>query len=92
MDVFAQAAEKIIHDQEAIIGPLALEQARRVTGLTVDTEKNEVTMVGNKTDILNSLVGQYKGLFGQTSVEVCKDAVRGLLSKMPSEQVPALLR
>lgn len=32
---FAQMVEKIIREQEGIIGPIALEQARKVSGLTI---------------------------------------------------------
>ncbi len=87
MDVFAQAAEKIIHEQEGIIGPVALEQARKVAGLKVN---GGVHIEGNKTQVLEHLVEQYQKLFGQTSVEVCKEAVSGL--QLPADQMPALLK
>ena len=92
MDVFAQMAEKIIKEQEGIIGPIALEQAKKVSGLSVDWSKHDVKISGNKTDVLEQLIEQYKHLFGQASIEVCKDAVKGIISKLPNEQVPALLK
>lgn len=92
MDIFSQMAENIIKEQEGIIGPVALEQAKKVDGLTIDMQKHEFIFSGNKTDVLENLVEKYKELFGQASVEVCKDAVRGILSKLPSDQVPALLK
>ncbi|QQG40612.1 MAG: hypothetical protein HYV37_03520 [Candidatus Levyibacteriota bacterium] len=85
-------AEKIIEQQESIIGPVALEQARKVHGLNVDWQKHEVAFDGNKTDIVEHLVEQYQGLFGQASVEACKEAVRGIISEVPQNQIPALLR
>ena len=33
MDIFAQIARKIIEEQENIIGPVVLEQAKKVQGL-----------------------------------------------------------
>lgn len=90
MDVFDQAAEKIIKEQEGIIGPVALEQARKVSGITIDAN-NKVKLSGNKSAVVNSLVKQYQGLFGQTSVEVCKDAVKSLFTQSPN-QLPSLLR
>lgn len=86
MDIFAQAAEKIIKEQEGIIGPVALEQARKVTGLKVN---GGVSIEGaNKTEVLSNLVAQYEQLFGQASVEVCKQAVSGL--QLPPQSIPAL--
>lgn len=90
MDIFAQMAEKIIKEQEGIIGPVALEQARKVDGLSVDWEKHEVALAGDEKAIVQKLVEQYQHLFGQTSVEVCKDAIRNL--QVPADNLPALLR
>lgn len=92
MDIFSQIAEKIIKEQESIIGPIALEQAQKVPGLNVDNQKNQITIDGNKTDILEKLVERYQGLFGQASVQACREAVKGLLTQVPKDQVPALLR
>ncbi len=92
MDIFAQLAEKIIKEQEGIIGPVALEQAHKVKGLNVDWQKHEVSFVGNKTDVVEKLVEQYRSLFGQASVEACKEAVRGIIADVPQNQVPPLLR
>lgn len=92
MDPFSQAAEKIIREQESVIGPLALEQARRVNGLKVDLDKHQVSFSGNRTEVLEHLVQQYQKLFGQASVQVCKDAVRPYISKMSPNEVPALLK
>ena len=91
MDIFAQIAEKIIKEQETIIGPVALEQARKVSGLIINWEKHEVKLEGDKKEIVEKLVEQYEYLFGQASVEVCKDAVKNLLTKIPQDQRPQLL-
>lgn len=92
MDIFGQMAERIIRQQEGIIGPIALEQAKKVQGLKLDWPKHEVVFDGNKTDIMEKLVEQYQGLFGQASVEACKDAVRTLLTGVPKNQIPPLLQ
>lgn len=92
MDIFAQLTEKIIEEQERIIGTIALEQARKVQGLKVDWEKHDIQFDGDKSDIVEKLIEQYKGLFGQASVEACKEAVRSLISKVPQNQIPSLLR
>lgn len=92
MDIFGKVAEKIISQQEGIIGPIALEQAKKVPGLKLDWQKHEVAFDGNKTDIVEKLVEQYQLLFGNASVEACKDAVKTLLVSVPKEQIPPLLR
>lgn len=91
MDIFARIAEKIIREQEGIIGPVALEQARKVQGLKVDWPKHVVILEGDKKGIIEKLVEQYEYLFGRASVEVCKDAAKGLISKIPPDQRPQLL-
>lgn len=92
MDIFAKLAETIIEQQETIIGPIALEQAGKVTGLKLNWQKHEVFLEGDKTKILGSLVDQYKALFGQASVEVCKEAVSRYRTQLPSDQLPQALR
>jgi len=83
--------EKIIKEQEGIIGPVALEQARKVSGLSFDLKNHKVTFEGNKKEIIEKLVEQYEYLFGQASVEVCKDAVKSMLSKIPQGEIPQIL-
>jgi hypothetical protein len=90
MNVYAQIAVKIIKEQESIIGPIALEQAKKVPGLSVDWSKKEVQIAGNESAAIESLVQQYQHLFGQTSVEVCKQAIKGL--QVPPDSLPALLK
>ena len=92
MDIFGQLAERIIKEQESIIGPVALEQAQKVPGLKVDLQKHEVQFEGNQKDVIEKLVEKYKEIFGQASVEVCKEAARTLLSGFPKENIPPLLQ
>ena len=90
--ISSQIVNKIIKDQELIIGPLAWEQAKKVTGLTIDIAKHEVAIEGDTKDVLEKLVAQYEKLFGQASREVCRDAVRPFLSQVPAEEIPAVLK
>ena len=85
-------AEKIIGEQELIVGPLAWDQAKQVSGLTIDIANHLVTVEGNPKEVLEKLVAQYEKLFGIASREVCRDAVRPLLSQIPEEEIPAVLR
>ena len=91
MDLYAQIAEKIIKQQENIIGPVAIEQAEAVSGLTVDWDKHQVNVSGDGVAVIDHLVEQYKELFGQISVEVCKEAAGGLIDKLPSGKHPKTL-
>ena len=92
MDIFAQMAEKIIKEHESVIGPIALEQAQKVKGLKVDLKNHDISFSGDKTEIVEDLIEQYKKLFGQASVEMCKDAVKGIITQVPASQVPPLLK
>jgi len=92
MDVYAQIATKIIKSQEAIIGPVAVEQAQQITGLKVDWTAQQVSVTGDEAKVIDQLVEKYKGLFGQLSVEVCKDAASSLLGQLPSGGLPETLK
>lgn len=84
-------AKKIIIAQERVIGPLALEQAKKVSGLSVDPQSGNVGITGDAKTVLGNLVKNYEHLFGQASVEVCKDAVKNVIDEVPKEQIPPVL-
>ncbi len=90
MNSYEEAVDKIIQEQQLIIGPLAFSQASKVNGITIDGEK--VTLTGNGKEILNNLVNRYSEFFGQASIEVCKDAVRDITAKMKPEEIPDSLK
>jgi hypothetical protein len=92
MDVYSQIVEKIIIAQEGIIGPIALEQAGKVPGLQVDLSKHDIRFEGQQKEILGKLVEQYRNLFGQASVEMCKDAIKGIASEMKADELPVSLK
>ena len=91
-DIYAQIARKIIEQQELIIGPVAIEQAKRVPNLSVDWPKHTITISGNEQAAIDDLVRQYEKLFGQISVEVCRDATQNLVAKLPADKQPKTLR
>lgn len=90
--LFDQIAEKIIEQQEAIIGPVAIEQAKRVKELKIDWPKHDVDISGSPQAAIDELVAQYKELFGQIAVETCKEAVARYVNQLPAEQQPKSLR
>ncbi len=92
MDVYAQIAEKIIEHQETIIGPVAVQQAQQVKGLTIDWPNHTVSITGDEKVAIESLIEAYRVLFGQIAVEVSKDAVAYLSSGLKPEELPNLLK
>ncbi len=92
MDIYNIIARRIIEEQESIIGPVALEQARKVEGLKLNWVNHDVNIEGNGTDVIEKLIEQYQYLFGQASVEACKKAVSSVISQVPPDKIPNLLR
>lgn len=85
-------ATKIIEEQATIIGPVAWEEASKVSGLRVDSTAHQVQLEGNAREVLEKLVAQYERLFGRASREVCRDAVRPLLAQVSENEIPAVLK
>lgn len=84
----------IIEQQETIIGPVALQQANKVTGLKTSDGGNLKIEIhsGDPDKILTQLVEQYEHLFGLASVEVCKDAVKEVKPPVPADELPEILK
>lgn len=91
-DVFDQIAEKIIEQQEAIIGPIAVERAKLVEELKVNWQQHDVDIEGNPQHAIDSLIEQYRELFGQIAVQASKDAVASIISQVPADQLPDSLK
>lgn len=90
--LYQRIASTIIKEQEAIIGPVAIEQAKRVQGLSVDWAKHSVQFSGSETSAIDDLVRQYEHLFGKLSVEVCRDATASLVAQLPKDKQPTMLK
>ncbi len=90
--IFDQIAERIIEQQEAIIGPIAVDQAKLVGELKINWPQHEVDIEGSPQIAIDDLVAQYKELFGQIAVETCREAVANLLSQVPADQQPSSLK
>ena len=91
MEPLAQAVSSIIKEQMAIVGPLAIDQAKKVSGLKINSVSN-IELTGDKKEILNGLVNEYEKLFGKASVEVCREAVKPYLDKIPTSDIPDVLK
>jgi hypothetical protein len=91
-NVQSQLVERIISEQAAIIGPLAWEEAGKVTGLKINISNHAVNIEGNTREVKERMEAQYERMFGRASLEVCRDAVRPLLAQVPQDEVPAVLK
>lgn len=91
MDPFAKAISNIIKEQQLIIGPVALDQAKKVSGLEL-SNIDDVKVTGKGKDVLTSLVNQYSQLFGKASIAVCKEAFEPFSDKIPSSEIPDILK
>ncbi len=91
MDPYVEAIARIIKEQQSIIGPVAIDQAKKVAGLQVGGP-DDVKITGNKKTVLDNLVNQYAKLFGRASVEVCKEAFSSVSDKILTTDVPDILK
>ena len=92
MTAFDQIPLRIIKEQELIIGPLAWDEAMKVSGLTIDQSHSSVSFAGDEKEVINRLGAQYERLFGRASHEVCREAVQDLIAEMPLDQIPSSLK
>lgn len=86
---YEQAASNIINMQKEIIGPLAVDMAKRVEGLKIDDNQN-VSIFGDPKTTLHLLVKEYEVLFGFLSVKVSKDSIKSL--GFSPEELPDILK
>jgi hypothetical protein len=87
--------QSIVTHQRDVLGPLAIEQANTVAGIDVDSDgKVKISLNSPKDSVhlLQSLVKKYEQLFGQASVEVCKDAVKESGVAIDQSELPEILK
>lgn len=88
-NVYNELAQKIISAQVTIVGPLAFDVAKRISGLSVEDSKN-VMVEGDPKSVLGELVNNYATMFGEASLMVSKDAASSVAG-VTSEQLPEAL-
>lgn len=91
MSTLDTIAEKIIREQELVIGPLAWSEAQKVSGLQIGGDRHVALQNGDPKAVIDRLVAQYERLFGRASHEVCKEAAASLIRGMPQGEVPTSL-
>ena len=94
MKDYSNIVNRIIQEQELIIGPLAWKEASKIEGFNIDVKNKKIQLQTGKDwkMAINNLVNQYKHLFGDASVDVCKDAVRDLVANMDNSDIPSELK
>lgn len=93
LNIFSKISLRIIREQELVIGPLAWDEAGKVSGLHIVNKYNgEFTFDGDAKEVLDRLVVQYERLFGRLSHEVCREVTRDLVKELPAEDVPSSLK
>lgn len=91
MGIFEDMASRIIKEQQTIIGPLALREANKVQGLKADGV-DSVVIQGDSKAVLQKLVEQYAKLFGQTSIQLCREVAESLSSELSESDKPDFLK
>lgn len=90
MSTLDTVAEKIIAEQERVIGPLAWSEAKKVSGLEVSAD-NHVVLTDDAKSAIDRLVAQYERLFGRASHEVCREAAASLIAGLSPGEIPSSL-
>lgn len=94
MMVLDKMTSNIIKQQELIIGPLAWNEAGKISGIQIiDQSHGEVNLDENDPkSVIDKLVAQYERLFGRASIEVCKEAATPFLANLAPAEIPSSLR
>lgn len=92
--MYTDIIKSIIAQQGLVIGPVAVEEANKVPGLSVSKDGREVTLTEDGKIILEKLVNQYTSLFGRVSIEVCKEAIAisTVSASVQKDNLPEILR
>lgn len=93
LNTYQQIANTIVREQSNVIGPIAWKVASKVNGITVSSHEVILQDNDNGKLVIEKLVAQYTTLFGQASVEVCKDAVKRIFTKLKdASDIPDILK
>lgn len=82
MEHYEQILYSIIKAQEAIIGPIAYDEARKTGLITIDPKTKQMEINGDPKIAIETLVKQYADLFGKISIEVSKEAALTYVSNL----------
>ncbi|MCX6757631.1 MAG: hypothetical protein NTZ44_01990 [Candidatus Nomurabacteria bacterium] len=92
-ELFNKIIVEIIYRQERVAGQIAWETAMKVSGLHVlDQKKGTITLNEDPKKVIDSLINNYKSIFGELAVSVSKEAVRHLVAELPNNEIPVSLK
>lgn len=92
-ELFNKIIVEIIYRQERVAGQIAWETAAKVSGLRVlDQKKGTITLNEDPKKVIDSLITNYKSIFGELAVSVSKEAVRHLVAELPNNEIPVSLK
>lgn len=92
MTPYSQIAEAIIQKQILVLGkPIAVERARRVSGLLIDDDGKVRDFPSDGTAALETLVNQYFELLGPAGISFSRDAALPIITENPGIALPRAL-
>lgn len=91
MDPYAEMAEAIIQKQVLVLAEIALERARKVTGIEVDSA-GHVQKVPGGAQAIEELIKQYQELLGPAGISFARDAALPIAKQHPEITLPQALR
>lgn len=86
---FSQLAQRIIEEQERVVGPLAWEEAQQVKGISVDPTARTVTFSQAPRAAIDHLLQHYETIFGRAAREASRGIVKQFYARFPAEEQPA---
>lgn len=89
-ELYNKILREILKRQREIIGPLAITQAKTVKGINISGDEVDIIEGVDQKKVLSNLVIAYSNIFGNVSIEVCKDAVKNI-SGVTKKDLPNIL-
>lgn len=86
--IYEELVKTVVEHQKQVIGPIAVMQAKTVSGIKFNGDSVEFT-AKNPKEALGLLVKSYADLFGKASIALSKEAVYNM--KPPKNLLPKVL-
>lgn len=93
MDAYQEMAEAIIKKQILVLGQqIAIERAKKVSGIAMDESGNIQSIGGNGLDVVEKLIETYQELLGPAGLSFAKDAAEPIIKNNPGVSLPKSLQ